>query len=445
MEIVARRPGLTRWRLGLLAATGASLPLYAFPPFRVFGRPVDLATVAAALFVVSALPLAPRLRPFHRIAFAASALLPAAALLIPRPERFEPRSFAISYAHWILVTAFFAAAVSLPPLSESQKRVLLRVLGIVAALVAAYALYQIVGMPRGWPGTGPVLSSLQREPLRLMQVGRTSYVRPTSVFLEPAWLGGYLVFVIALVGGAESSTERKAARVSRLVLITVLAAVVLATVSWGAYGDLAAAGLALAVTTRSRGARIRLTAAAAALAVLLVAGLASAPGRSVRGAIVERWELFRSTRVNTSEGAAGYADSTWMRLRNVSHTFDLFLRHPLRGVGIGQFGRYLLEGQPYMVVRATKDPWCGWLASAAELGFGGPILLAIPFAVVLTRLRLRPRTGSDPAVWALLALAFVQQLHTGSYIDLWWWYPLSIAAVVGAGTGEETATMSTRT
>jgi hypothetical protein len=37
-----------------------------------------------------------------------------------------------------------------------------------------------------------------------------------------------------------------------------------------------------------------------------------------------------------------------------------------------------------------------------------------------------------------LGVAAVMQLHTGSYIDLWWWYPMSLAAAATNGPDEST-------
>jgi hypothetical protein len=89
-------------------------------------------------------------------------------------------------------------------------------------------------------------------------------------------------------------------------------------------------------------------------------------------------------------------------------------------------------------VSATRDPWCGWLAIAAETGVSGPVVLAAFLLVVLLRRRARRKEGAvepDDLLWrvtvpALVLLAAVEQAHTGSYIDLWWWYPLAVALVL---------------
>jgi hypothetical protein len=439
VEPLAPSSFLDRARLFLFAAAGVGLPLFAFPIFSLAGRAVDLSTAAAGLFVLVSLPLARRLSRSVAAGLAAAVLVPLLVLVPPLPPRFSRGDFTISYAHWLLVVAFFAAATVLPGSARARRRALSFVVA-AGAIAALFAIYQVIGIPRGWPGTGRTLVSFQREPFRFMQVGSTGYWRPTSFFLEPAWLGGFLAFVVALVAGVPGDSARRGSAALRGLLTAVLTVVVLATVSWGSYADLAAAGGVLVVQALARPeSRRRLGAGARVFVIVLGLVALSRAGRTVSIAIVERFELFMKTPVETEQGASGLADSTWMRIRNARHTRDLFLAHPARGVGLGQFRRYALEDAPYMIQRATRDPWCGWLAVAAETGVAGPLLIAFPIAVVLFRhFRTRP-ADRLAAVPALAALAAVMQLHTGSYIDLWWWYPLAAAAVLA---GPPPATIS---
>jgi hypothetical protein len=307
--------------------------------------------------------------------------------------------------------------------------------GLSGFLVAAFALYQVVGIPRQWPATGTMLLATQREPLRFMRVGETGYVRPTSVFLEPAWLGGYLSFVLALLIAfffSRRSHSRSGTAAGFVACATILVAI-LATVSWGAYVDLGAVLVTSLVVLRSRiFASRRLTFAALGAIGLVIAVIAlSEPGRFALGAAGERWRMLRGTPVQSDLMSEDVRDSSWARARNLRHTADLARRHPWRGIGLGRFREHALEKDvSYMVAISTRDPWCGWFAIAAELGVFGPLLLAGILLLVLSRARQNSSALGRVSVPVLVALAAVQQLHTGSYIDLWWWYPLTVAAVL---------------
>lgn len=122
-------------------------------------------------------------------------------------------------------------------------------------------------------------------------------------------------------------------------------------------------------------------------------------------------------------------DSSWLRVRNFAHTFRLFCGHALAGIGLGQFAQYGEIGGP--ASPAFRDPWCGWIAIAAQMGVLGPVVLLVALFLPLRRLRKVGFAGFEGvAVPAILAIALVQQLHTGSFLDLWWWYPVSVAATL---------------
>ena len=49
----------------------------------------------------------------------------------------------------------------------------------------------------------------------------------------------------------------------------------------------------------------------------------------------------------------------------------------------------------------------------------------------------RSRKPFESAGPALVAVCAVMQMHTGSYIDLWFWYPLSLGLALSARTTGE--------
>lgn len=414
----------------LFLATGLALPFYAFPVVSISGKAIDLATIFAALFLFASVPelrVAPRA---ERVLLVVALAVPLLALTPPVSYGLDFRQFVFSYAHWALVVAFFFAALR-QTLSEADRRRLAAALVVLGAAVAAFALYQAVGIPRHWPATGPVLLSFQREPMRFDS--GPGYVRPTATFLEPGWLGGYLAWILVLavalllVGGG-----RRVARLARVAAVAVLMLALFATVSWGAYADLAA-GLGVAALTL-RKARVRRQlpvqlGAAALVGILLV--FVSSPGRQVLGVVGSRLGALIHTPLRTEALNSEIRDTSWVRYQNLRHERDLFLAHPLGGVGLGQFPRYAGPGSapnPSLV-----DPWCGWLAIAAQMGVLGPILLVVAFFLTGRRYRLSGDGALHLAAPAILGVAAVMQLHTGSFIDLWWWYPMSLAAVATAG------------
>ncbi|MEP6802251.1 MAG: hypothetical protein ABJC07_09960 [Acidobacteriota bacterium] len=422
-----------RLRRGLFLATGLAVPLYAFPPFRVLGRDVDLASALAAVFVLSCASLWARgriPRPFG-LFFLFAAVLPLLVWIPPRPETFTRGAFLVSYAHWLLVISFFASAASLSFTAASRRSLVLAHSGAALA-VAAFALYQVVGVPKQWPGTGVFLIPLQREAFRFTRIGGTffggGYTRPTSIFLEPAWLGGYLAWVAACSFEALLRGSREFSGAARVVLggaALFCSAAILATVSWGAYGDFAVVLAATFALTSPRDSRASRAAGVLLIAGLLCAVALSPVGRPVRAAIAERWGNLESTPLTGSDPNRA-KDSSWVRVRNLRHTADLFAAHPLRGIGLGQFALHAERGG--LSDASLRDPWCGWVAIGAAVGAGGPVLIAAALLLAVSAAVRGPSPAPIAIVLVLLA-AFVQ-IHTGSYSDLWWWYPVSLAAVL---------------
>jgi hypothetical protein len=427
-------------RRALFVGTGLAVPIYAFPVLHLLGRDIDLATVLAALFVLASLGSLRRNSAATWIWLGVAAVVQAFVLIRPLPSAFDLRRFLISDGHWLLLIAFFFACFSLDASETARMRIALWNL-TGGALVALFALYQVLGTPRHWPGTGAVLVPFQREPFRVTWIGgylqEGSYTRPSSVFLEASFMGGYLSWILVVGAAAVFAIPRSVRFRTRPVAMAGLALVLLAiaaSVSWGAYADLGVGAgvgfVALWISRRISAGRVALAMAAAALLVAFAAS--SPPGRRAVVAVSGRWDLLTKTSIREDATDALSGDSSWLRVRNLEHTFRLVRARPFRGIGLGQFGNYeKSEAGPSRP--SFKDPWCGWVAIAAEMGIFGPAVLLTALLVVLRRWW-RNRSGGfeDVAVPALLAIAVVQQFHTASFLDLWWWYPVSFAAVLSA-------------
>jgi hypothetical protein len=422
---------LGRLRFWLFAATGLSLPLYAFPVARLRAIPVDLATILAALFVAASVPLIIKGAVSREawIVLALAATVPLLSLIPSLPVQFSTAAFATSYGHWLLVVGvfFFATATEL---SESDAERLLIANAIAGTAVALFALYQVVGMPRRWPGAGPLLAAFQREPFRFGEID--GYVRPTSIFMEPAWMGGYLTWILVLAVALFLIAVRPLWRVVAVISTGLCFLAIVATVSWGSYAGLLAVAVVSGVTGfRRQSLRLRSTVlwTAVAAALILFVGFSS-PGRRVAEAVQARSRALLETPLGTTRPTPEVRDSSWIRYRNLVHTATVFRSRPLRGVGLGQYGYYNRLGEN--IGHGFTDAWCGWVTIAAEMGVLGPLVLAGAIGLVLIRWRSARSRFAPVAVPALCALAIVQQAHTGSFIDLWWWFPLSLAAVLSS-------------
>jgi hypothetical protein len=323
------------------------------------------------------------------------------------------------------LVSFFLAAASLSPSETGRRRLVAWNVG-AAILVAAFGLYQAIGIPRRWPGTGLLLLPLQREYFRFQALG-SSYVRPTSIFLEPSWYGGYLCWCGALALAAWGSAVG-GFRFAWGALSLLLVIAMLSTVSLGVYADLTVLLVAFAAVA-FRAHRLSLRALGRAMAILgvIVLGTALTPwGRALGSALAERYRNLEAVPEALRQPDSQLQESSWIRIRNVTLSFEMIGTRPLTGIGLGQFARYLTPERRNP--RWIEQSWCGWLGIAAEMGLFGPLLLVGALLLVLGQ----PRGGgvASLAVPVLVAIAVIQQVHTGSFIDLWWWYPVSLAVVL---------------
>jgi hypothetical protein len=416
-----------RWLL--FVAVSLALPLFAFPPFGVWGKPVDLATIFATLFVLLSLPALRRLAVSRQVQLLLVGVLvvPLLALIPPRPSFFAPRQFALSYAHWMLVTFFFLCSLTLLRGARSLRRLLIANVS-VGVLVSAFGLYQSYGWSRQWPATRWILLPIQREPFRFALIG--GHLRPTSVFLEPAWLAGYLAWIVGLALVLLTAEHERPGWVWPA--LALLVSTLVATLSWGGYADLLAVVLALVLSLRPSKTALRKTLmwGSAGLFVLLALVLFSPAGHRVKEVASDRFRLLRQTLAERSDAPTGMADSAWVRYRGVQRSIQFLARRPIRGVGLGQ---YALAAREAGQSPGFANAWCGWIASASEMGVLGPVLLLGALLLGFRRMqRLPAGSWRRAGTAACLAFAMVAQIHTGSYVDLWWWFPVALAVVISA-------------
>jgi hypothetical protein len=417
-----------RARFWLVCLVGAALPLFAFPALTLAGRPIDAATIFATLFVLAAAPAVARARERPLLTWAACAA--AAPLLVfltaaSRAATFEPRQFALTYAHWLLMVAFFVCAGHLDlDRREWNAFVVVQIAGGLA--VAVFCFYQLLGRPLGWPATGYLISVTQRLPFAGGTFG--SYERPTSFLLEPSYMGSYLVWVavLPLSIALERVDSARARRALHGAIFLFLAAAILASASLGAYLDLAVVvGLSLVFAARrSRGRRrlgkvLLFFASAALIALAVDALLGHGPWR----ALVARVDS------SASAVAAGrYEDVDTYRGGVLWRELRVAAEHPLAGVGLGQYK--VMSATIPLAVKGSGEVVFGWISAVAEMGLPG--LGVLVAALVAARRRSAVLVGA-----LLIAYLIVNQLHFASYVELTFWYPLAACALASRQSGSD--------
>jgi O-antigen ligase len=214
-----------------------------------------------------------------------------------------------------------------------DRRALARMLitaGATAVLVALVALVQI---PSGERVTAP-------------------FEGPTG---EPNTLGGYLVLMMAVVGGMALEAPRRATRLALGALVALLAIPLLYTLSRSSWLAVGATALVLLAVTRRR----RLL-----LGVLILA--ASLLWLATPGEVVERVSYtFTEHRESVQVGAVVLDPSASGRIRSWVEVFEGFSRLPLLGHGVTGYG--FIDAQYFRILAET-----GLLGL---LAFGGMIFL----------------------------------------------------------------------
>lgn len=437
-----RRTSASPVRAILIALLGLSLPFSNFPFFVWRGFGVDLSHVTGGLLLVASLAGWIRTglpRGLNATLLPAGLLgvilvVPAALVRLPG---FDSGEFWRSAIHLAFFLAVFVA-IAYAGLRREQLSRLLAVLGLEAAVIAAYGLFQAIALPNHWPTGIEFLNRFARTPLRAQGI----VWRATATFEEPKWLTIFLLPGIVYAYGCVLASWRAGkirAATAWFLVIAIVDAAVLAT---GSLGGIPAAAIVTAAClvdffrrVQPQRARRLLLASFAVLLAGIVVVLAA------RGDLVR----FLANRVASERGetiqaefAADYPTG-YRYVANVRYAAALFRESPLVGIGLGEFGpvgsvRGVELGFP---TELTRDgPWIGLAGLPAEVGLlGTAALLWLLFVVLGGRTLFRPEAApgrrDDRVVAGLLVLAvLLKEVYSGFYVHFFTWFPLGVAAAL---------------
>jgi O-antigen ligase len=428
-----RRPceeaGAQRIEAFLVLGIGLSLPFADFP-FLVRHRfGLDLAHAAGAvllLWTAARTLLRRRPLPARDLVAGVAALLLAAAApwALPRADGFVAAALLRTTLHFAFFLLVFLAIAS-SRAAARHRALLARCLAFETALLAAYGIYQVFALARGWPSGWEFLNRHAWHPLRAQGL----VWRATAIFEEPKWLAIHLLFGIPWTYAALLAARGNAARAGWTAASVLILGGVVAT---GSLGILPVCLLLILLAAgdyavRKRGLSRRLLFAAGAFALFAaVATIALFPGTQ---ATYIRSRISAEARALRGGSSASEYESGYRYAENLQFAVGMFREAPIFGIGLGEFApvgarRGVALGIPAEFT--TDGPWVGAIGFLAEMGLAGAAVVAFLLWRILRR---RPASMDDARAVAILLVLGVlgKELSSGFYVHFWTWYPLGVA------------------
>ena len=423
--------GAERIEAFLVLGIGLSLPFADFPLLVRHRFGLDLAHAAGAallLWTVVRTLLRRRPPPARDLVAGVAALLLAAAApwALSRADGFVAAALLRTTLHLAFFLFVFLAIAS-SRAAARHRALLARCLAFETALLAAYGIYQVFALARGWPSGWEFLNRHAWHPLRAQGL----VWRATAIFEEPKWLAIHLLFGIPWTYAALLAARGNAARAGWTAASVLILGGVVAT---GSLGILPVCLLLILLAAgdyavRKRGLSRRLLFAAGAFALAAaVATIALFPGTQatyIRSRISAEARALRG-RSSAFEYESG---SGYRYAENLRFAARMFREAPVFGIGLGEFApvgarRGVALGIPAEFT--TDGPWVGAIGFLAEMGLAGAAVVAFLLWRILRR---RPASMDDARAVAILLVLGVlgKELSSGFYVHFWTWYPLGVA------------------
>lgn len=309
---------------------------------------------------------------------------------------------------------------------------ILQVWLLVAAGVAAYAVYQSFARNLGWPFAYLDLSN----PSYVAQTAAGQfggYIRPSSVFFEPSRLGTFLLGPLILAAITLAARRHSSMIFSRrsfhwLVLLTLSAGTLL-SFTLTAYLALMFTFIIVVLSSKrkfhvSKPSRIVIGVGIGVVAVVVVFELI---GISFLAAFERVWSV-----VGTPLGDGSVAE----RVARVIVTVKIWIDNPVFGVGINQVqfvsGNYSFPSWYAYGDTAFSTTGVLWLAVLSQIGIIGFVAFTMVFVSTFRMLRSSMKACDDPdgrvvsyAFWVILwAITITVSL---TYVEFMLWVQFALA------------------
>lgn len=315
----------------------------------------------------------------------------------------------------LFMSAGYFATVFFCSEPEALKRAL-RLYLATAALIALYGLYQIVATIYYLP----VVANLVQTYYFIV----TSF-RPNATFREPLNFGHYLVSALPLTialflhRDRLCGPDRVTYGIGLIPAICVLATALLATIARGAWIGFIGAAVVIALLSGRRALRAMPIAVAVGVAALFALARTLGSWRLMFTLIANRFDVLNPINIAGEQ-----------RLVFIPFIFGLWQRHPVFGVGYGNYALYQIEWFESGIAGAYGLYWQA-LVETGVLGLGVLLMLIGAYYVIMLR-AIRRAAGSEWQPWligetAALTGLMIQYFTAGDRLNLYVWVIMGLS------------------
>ncbi len=422
-----------RWRIELLARPAP--PIYGdYTGFLLAAS--DIAVLLTLAAWGASLPAAPhRLRTGPR-AIALPLVLLVAAGALSVPFSVDPALSAYHLVRLLVLGALYLFVVN----EIASPRVLVVPVAAQVFVQAAVGIAQVLRQHSlGLASLGEAALDPAWRGVSIVWSGTSLLLRAYGLSDHPNLLGGCLAFaLIVLMLAVFEKPERWNGMIAAVFALGALALfLTFSRTAWFAFAAGALCTLALLLRGRARAAAVR------GVALLCAAALVVAP-------FAWAYADYLGVRVNLAEPSMASGENRSVVERDVLNgaAAQIFVAHPLAGVGLGAFPLALRAARPQFPFD-YQPPHNVWLAAAAETGVAGALAyLALALAPWLAMWPLVRRGAITPALavasGVLLATTLAGLLDYYTWLlpagRLWQWLAWGLwAAAYPSRPGDERA------
>lgn len=347
-------------------------------------------------------------------------------------NEFSISEYVKSFLHLIFYVVLFLCIASIRVKTESIIK-LLKINLLFATFICLYGFYQVPARFYDWPFAYPAFNNVSGTLINTKFFDL--FVRPSSIFLEPSFLGAYLIDAILVIGICMifDKTLIVRSKYVRSLMLATFIGMLFCSFSIGAFLVLAMVACVMFVCLHIPHKWRKLS-----IGTFTLLGLLAAANFAIQAGIGVNLLEFIGARFSNifaqlflGESAMS-GDSLPKRFRSIAMAFQLWTNYPLTGVGIGNYGIHASKEGLFIYTDSAL------MSTMSEQGLVGILAYVALFGVILVNLfdsvrnpvRSKLDTLKCAFFFVVVAHAIELSFNMGSILHLREWFPLGLAALL---------------